>query len=547
MGDIKVLLGPPGTGKTTFILNEVERLIAEGVRTPSIAFVSFTKSACREAKDRAARRFGLDPDAFPNFRTIHSMANRYRDQSLEVVAARHIKKFAGSWGYDFSDDGTSEWDLDGFTIRTIKSLADFISYVHDLSRARMCSHEEAAIHVQREGGMVPPNFRVEHADLFGKRWMQFKAEEKLVDFTDMLEAARKDPRIPGVRFAFVDEAQDNSPLQNLLIAQWFTRAPGVERTWLVGDDDQAIFTWAGAGPGQLIGAARKFGAQQLEQSHRVPASAHAFASTIIRRNASRIDKVYKPRNDAGELGIGLELDSAMSAALEADSALALVRNKMFAVEMYKLAMDSGVLFRSEVGPQSPLQKETVRRAFLGMMAIFYGGAATARQWEQIAHLVPQKDGEQEWRPRGVLAAAGRNDSPVNAERIRNEFRMGPWLEWASSRETPFDALLSLDKRERKYLGRQSFRMHNPTDESILSEMRLTITSEHRSKGREADTVVVCADMARASHQAMNVPDGREGENRVAYVSVTRAKRSLLVCAPKTDRFYDYPGLDTAAE
>ena len=70
-----IILGPPGTGKTTTLLNLVDEFIQDGVRPKQIGYFSFTKKAATEAATRAADKFGLDIEndlAF--FRTLHSYA-----------------------------------------------------------------------------------------------------------------------------------------------------------------------------------------------------------------------------------------------------------------------------------------------------------------------------------------------------------------------------------------------------------------------------------------------------------------------------------------
>ena len=41
-----VVIGPPGTGKTTFILNKIEEYIAEGYSIDEIGFFSFSNKNC---------------------------------------------------------------------------------------------------------------------------------------------------------------------------------------------------------------------------------------------------------------------------------------------------------------------------------------------------------------------------------------------------------------------------------------------------------------------------------------------------------------------
>ena len=68
-----IILGPPGTGKTTTLLNLVDQFLKDGIRPRQIGYFSLTKKAATEAANRAADKFRLDIDNdLPFFRTLHS-------------------------------------------------------------------------------------------------------------------------------------------------------------------------------------------------------------------------------------------------------------------------------------------------------------------------------------------------------------------------------------------------------------------------------------------------------------------------------------------
>ena len=71
-----IVIGPPGTGKTTFLLGRIEKYLDDGVSPHRIAYLTFTRKAANEGLNRAVKKFGFDPDELPYFRTIHSLCYR---------------------------------------------------------------------------------------------------------------------------------------------------------------------------------------------------------------------------------------------------------------------------------------------------------------------------------------------------------------------------------------------------------------------------------------------------------------------------------------
>lgn len=95
----------------------------------------------------------------------------------------------------------------------------------------------------------------------------------------------------------VHNCQDSPRLQLDLIVKWSKATRG---TVMAGDDDQAIYSWAGAIPEDFLALdvpeAHK---KVLAQSYRVPRAVHAMAERIIHRVAKRQPKAYQPRDEDG--------------------------------------------------------------------------------------------------------------------------------------------------------------------------------------------------------------------------------------------------------
>jgi superfamily I DNA/RNA helicase len=116
------IFGPPGTGKTTTLLNMVDDALSKGVMPNQIAFLAFTRKAANEARERAAARFNLDPKKdLVFFRTLHSLALTMSDiRPEQVMQPEHFKELGDHISYSFH---TKQNNFDD-DIRILSSATD---------------------------------------------------------------------------------------------------------------------------------------------------------------------------------------------------------------------------------------------------------------------------------------------------------------------------------------------------------------------------------------------------------------------------------------
>ena len=94
-----IVLGPPGTGKTTTLLNKVDDYL-KNTDPDKIGYFAFTQKAAYHARDEAIKKFNLTEDDLPYFRTLHSLA--FRKLGLkkdQVMQPRHYKDLGKKLGF----------------------------------------------------------------------------------------------------------------------------------------------------------------------------------------------------------------------------------------------------------------------------------------------------------------------------------------------------------------------------------------------------------------------------------------------------------------
>ena len=229
MPEIIRVLGPPGTGKTSFLLDQVEEA-CNHYFPKEIGVVSFTTAAVQEAKDRIIKKLDVTYKEVPGVRTIHAHCYALLGVKPEDIMEKgqNIKCFNEDYptfqisGANKNDDDTEFRDND-----------DIFSRVQ-LLRSRM----------------VPTPEWPDECISFWKAWSEFMENEGKIDFTMMIEECIERDLSPDIKILMIDEAQDLNKLEMTLMRQWSKQC---DKVFYIGDGNQAIFRFCGADPNLFIG------------------------------------------------------------------------------------------------------------------------------------------------------------------------------------------------------------------------------------------------------------------------------------------------------
>lgn len=285
-GPLLVLAGA-GSGKTRVITTRGAYLLHKGVPPGAVLAVTFTNKAAREMRERVRSMLNGKRVKGPVISTFHSLCLSILRQEIEHLGYRK----------DFTIYDTSE------QLSVLRNILTDIKF-HD----RSFKVESILDRISRSKNNTRPSAEKELPDsgdieevsevLYPKYHEALKTLNAL-DFDDLLLLTVKlfreysevrEKYMDRFRYIMVDEYQDTNRVQYDLVKLLTGERKNL---CVVGDDDQSIYGWRGADPGNILDFEKDFPGTlvvRLEQNYRSYGNILTAANGVIENNKNRMVK-----------------------------------------------------------------------------------------------------------------------------------------------------------------------------------------------------------------------------------------------------------------
>ena len=486
-----IVLGPPGTGKTTTLLNKVDDYLKE-TDPDRVGYFAFTQKAAYHARDEAIKKFNLTEDDLPYFRTLHSLA--FRKLGLkkdQVMQSRHYKDLGKKLGFPVSYAEHQE-DHGIFT-----SDSEYLQIIQ-LAQLRNITPEQQYEKQEHTQDLERDKLRVIYNEL-----KRYKKEYNLIDFNDMILNFIKSDLSPKFDVIFIDEAQDLSLMQWDMTKTIWNKT---EDTFIAGDDDQAIFKWAGADVDSFIALQDQMINLPLIQSHRIPMKVHTLAMGIINRIKHRIDKTWQPRTSEGSLQRHFDVDGV---DMSSGEWLVLARTKHMLKEIEDVLHRKGLYY--ETRNKRSYEKD-IQEAATDWEHLRQGQLLTYKQVEKISGYMSSEHKDKK------LMQGMTKGSFYGIDQLTKDFGLKTKKVW-------FEAFDDAGSKRINYL-----RKMRANGEQLNKKPRIELSTIHAAKGGESQNVVLLTDLTKTTLDTYE--KNPDDENRLFYVGATRTKENLHIIEPK---------------
>lgn len=523
------VIGPPGTGKTTYVAKQAAKAVKAGQK---VLVCALTKAAAAAV-----------PQLNCQVGTLHSFCHQALGRP--PLTEDHMADFQTRYPQ-------YHWYANAKAAKT-KGAGPSGDRLLDAYQRR-----RADLKPQR-ATTTDANFVERYENWKQKEWPAANPEAggPLMDFTDLiLHCLEYVPQAPGKPdLILADEAQDLDPLELQLLRKWGAAAG---RLILVGDPQQNLYFWRGAQPSAFAqGKLPRGHVRHLKQSYRVPRAVDQAAKAWLKPQANATQVKSKPLDKAGaarSLDLSLDtpedlVDHLQDNGEQGQTVMILASCAYLLQPLLRELRDHGIPFhnpyRTDSLPWNPLTDTAgngwaVRRLahFLGMHSGKPNSPKQLTYWlDALAKTAIIKPGGRKALNRLLTEQP---DTPLSPETLltiltkpaATALARGN-LAWYQNRlYDPIPAAYPL-KVAANY-GRAA----------LLQEPSLVIGTIHSVKGGQADVVYLFPDLSPAGWRDWNGPaENRDSIYRLFYVGMTRAKDTIYLGQPSEGRYYvEFPDL-----
>lgn len=537
-----IVLAGPGSGKSRVVVERVLRLVTLGIDPRSLVVLTYTNAAAHVLVERLAKHAIV----LGYIGTLHGYCLRLIQTHGHLIGYR-------SGSVSLVTEEAKEVLLDETKKRLGSKISDKALKAHDTPEAGLIWNEYH--HTLKRSNMVDYDKILSEAlVIFPKLLGKWKPVAELI----------------------VDEGQDSAAID------WALYAAISENWFIVGDQDQGIYSFRGGRPDMLAtwAAAADADVYTLALNYRSDAAICEAATKLIRYNSGRIDKPVLPLPDAFEGEVDV---------LAYDNGLKEIHGCAY---QFKDCPSGDIAVLARTNALADFARQTLRG--LGLPIRNTGKIAMPEDWGfALATISLMVDPCNDYHAERVLKELGRSQLEINTAKLQ-ALRDGVALSTTGklsslsnvAAQKPGDwltalALFGVRDASRELIAERLKVLPNaePTLSDLLADLwkneawshedsgdGITVTTIHGAKGKEWDMVFVvgCEEGILPSNQALKsceasggwlpieggvVLFGKEAhrravggspieeERRLLYVAMTRARHSLILSWAKERTAY----------
>jgi len=285
-----LVLSTAGSGKTTVTISRVGKLIYENKCSRKILTITFSKTAANDMRSRFQSWFGSSYNAKTEFSTIHAFSYKivrsfYKRKGIDFKLLTNNYKILG----EILKSHYSKSYFNYVSDEEIENLSSTIGFINNMMINPM-EYRDYGIEI-KEFDKIYENYRL------------YKSQNRLIDFDDMLLYAYKiisssdyykEYLKSTFQYVQIDEMQDTSKIQHEIIKQITD-----DNLFMVGDDDQAIYSFRGSYPDFMLEFNNIYNNGKifyLDNNYRSDKNIVEGARHFIEKNKKRYKKAINTEN-----------------------------------------------------------------------------------------------------------------------------------------------------------------------------------------------------------------------------------------------------------